>query len=105
MQRLGLAAVSSWMAKRTESTAVELLEAGCGTGRLLCQLADNFQAFHFTALDLSSYYLDVCSRNYSELQNTHPNIASAEFLHANMEELPLQDASKDVVVCAYVFHE
>merc|ERR1712211_37692 len=72
---MGLASISSWLAtvRCTDSSApVELLEAGCGTGRLLCQLAHNFPSFHFTALDLSPYYLDLCKDNFTTLQESSP---------------------------------
>lgn len=105
MQRMGLIAIKCWLEDRTDPAPVELLEAGCGTGRLLCQIAHNFESFHLTALDLSPYYLDVCRQSYSELQASSSKLRPAEFINANMEKLPFPDASKDIVVCAYVFHE
>mmetsp|Transcript_66383 Transcript_66383/g.130805 ORF Transcript_66383/g.130805 Transcript_66383/m.130805 type:complete len:484 (+) Transcript_66383:184-1635(+) len=105
MQRMGLSPIHYWLANRTDAVSLELLDAGCGTGRLLCQIVHNFPCFHVTALDLSPYYLDACRSKYAELQVSCSTIGPAEFVHANMEDLPCKDASKDVVVCAYVFHE
>merc|ERR1712032_19163 len=105
MRRMGLAPIHHWLASRTSAAPVELLDAACGTGRLLCQIAHSFPSFRFTALDLSPYYLDECMANYSQLQASSTDIAPANFVHANMEHMPIPDASKDVVVCAYVFHE
>lgn len=105
MQRMGLSPIRYWLANRTDVASLELLEAGCGTGRLLCQIVHSFPCFHVTALDLSPYYLDVCRSNYAQLQASCSTIGPAAFVHANMEDLPCPDASKDVVVCAYVFHE
>lgn len=106
MQRLALVPVREWLRGRREGDgSVELLEAACGTGRLLCQLAESFPEFRLTGLDLSPFYLEEARANYARWQAGHPGSSSAEFVHANAEALPLPDRSRDIVVCAYTFHE
>jgi len=104
MQRIILPPLRAWLNQQGDRQC-KLLDAGCGTGRLLCQVARNFPSLELVASDLSPYYLETCKENYAAWSAEHEGAKKVQFLHANMEELPVADGSLDVVVCAYVFHE
>lgn len=89
---------------------LDVLELGCGTGRFLTFLLDNFGA-HFNAvraLEISPYYLEKARANVryaASLRGWDASRSAVRFLLANAEAVPLEDSSQDLIVCVYVFHE
>ena len=75
-----------------------LLDLGCGTGRLLSFVKDNYPRLGVTALDLSPYYLERAQ----DLLRPWRDIA---FVQAPAEETGLPDAGFDVVTAVFLFHE
>jgi ubiquinone/menaquinone biosynthesis C-methylase UbiE len=73
-------------------------DIGCGTGRLLAEVADNFPKMNLTAIDLSRHYLAQARRGL-------PSRARARFVKAAAEKLPLADGSVDILATVYLFHE
>ena len=77
---------------------MRLLDIGCGTGRFLTFVLDNYPKLRVSALDLSPAYLEEARRVLAPWRDT-------EFLRANAETIPLADASQDIVTIVYLFHE
>jgi ubiquinone/menaquinone biosynthesis C-methylase UbiE len=76
----------------------KLLDMGCGTGRFLGEVKDNWPALDVTALDLSPSYLGKARASLGRWKNV-------TYLEANAEDTGLADASFDVVTAVYLFHE
>ena len=72
-----------------------LLDVGCGTGPMIELLASEFPSRHYTGLDLTPRMIEVASAK---------DIESARFVVGDAEDLPFDDASFDVVICANSFH-
>ncbi len=66
-----------------------VLEVGCGRGSLSCYFSDT--GFECTLLDLSASVIDIAKRMYFS------NDLTAAFLVANVEALPFDENSFDVV--------
>lgn len=97
MRRAVLRAVAEEMRGR-DQRKVSLLDVACGTGRFLRQVRLTFPAMKLWGLDLSRTYLDEAARHIQGLR-------AADWLVANAENMPLPDASQDVVTCIFLFHE
>jgi ubiquinone/menaquinone biosynthesis C-methylase UbiE len=82
----------------TDPREAHLLDVASGTGRFLTFVKDNYPRLNTTALDLSPDYMKLARENLSKWSAT-------EFIEANAEAMPLEDASQDVVTCIYLFHE
>jgi ubiquinone/menaquinone biosynthesis C-methylase UbiE len=97
MRREALRPIAEFMRGRDQRT-IALLDVACGTGRFLhdCRIA--WPAMQLTGLDLSPAYLDEARRHMRGLR-------PARLLPANAEAIPLPDASQDIVVCIFLFHE
>jgi ubiquinone/menaquinone biosynthesis C-methylase UbiE len=67
-----------------------VLDLGCGTGRLLNRLADRFPDLRGTGLDLSSQMLRVARRS----NRHHPRLI---FIEGKAESLPFADGQFDAV--------
>lgn len=80
---------------RSEGEIV-LADVACGTGSLMAELADNFQATRRVGIDLSAPYLQRAKRAGGE---------DALYVNAPAERLPFADGSVDVLVTIYLFHE
>jgi ubiquinone/menaquinone biosynthesis C-methylase UbiE len=74
-----------------------LLDVGSGTG--LLAIAASSQVAHATAIDVSDA---MCERLRAKLREA--NIDNVDVVLAPASELPLADASVDVVVSSYCFH-
>lgn len=104
MQRLTLAALSSFLPSST--SAPRILEVAAGTGRVATFVRDNYRDAHMTVTDLSPYYLDAARQAHADWATVRRRPSSAtEFVQAKAEDLPMDDGSVDVVYSVYLFHE
>jgi ubiquinone/menaquinone biosynthesis C-methylase UbiE len=97
MRRSALAAVAQFMAGR-DQRQVALLDAGCGTGRVLRQVRLTYPAMPLKGIDLSRPYLDEARHHLRGLR-------AAELIEAAAERMPLASASVDIVTSIFLFHE
>ncbi len=77
-------------------TQEEILEIGCGTGKLLVELARN--AGHVTGLDISPGMLSVCRRRLDHLKTALHNIT---LLEGDARNIPVEDLSIDGIFAAF----
>jgi ubiquinone/menaquinone biosynthesis C-methylase UbiE len=75
-----------------------LVDLGCGTGRLLAQIAENHPRLTAIGLDLSQPYLEAAKVALARRRRL-------AFLAAKAERLPLGPASVDAVTASFLFHE
>jgi len=73
-----------------------VLDAGCGTGRLLARLRAAMPEATLVGVDAAAGMIDVAARK-PELQGVRLSVAA-------VEALPLEDASCDAVVSTVSFH-
>src|SRR5579872_3558878 len=97
MRRQALVPLKQVLAERGVRQA-RLLDLGCGTGRFLREVKNNYPRLAVTALDLSPFYLDMARENLAPWSRT-------DFLEAPAESVPLPDGSVDVVTSIFLFHE
>lgn len=97
MRRCVLGEVSRVL-KGRDQRKVQLLDLACGTGRFLASVMDAFPRLNATGLDLSPNY----TKKAAALVKSWPN---AEVIEGQAEAMPLADASQDVIVSIYLFHE
>lgn len=84
--------------ERRRLRGARLLDFGCGTGRFLSFVKDNYPRLPVTALDLSPHYLEAARRHLRPWR-------AVDFVRAPAEDTGLPAASYDVVTCVYLFHE
>lgn len=77
----------------------KVLEAGCGTGNTLNQLAKHFQSAHFLGVDFSSKSLEKAEKKRAEI-----GLNNIEFRNVNILDMNLEEKSFDVVLCIGVLH-
>ena len=75
-----------------------VLDAACGTGRLLAMLGAALPGASFTGVDLSPHYL-------AHARAALPRRLDLSLLVENAEALPFPDGRFDAVTCLYLFHE
>jgi ubiquinone/menaquinone biosynthesis C-methylase UbiE len=75
-----------------------LLDVGCGTGRFLGFVKQNYPRLPVVGLDLSEAYLRRARRELDAW-------SWVELIQGAAEALPFADASLDLVACIYLFHE
>jgi len=97
MRRQGLTPIHAYMQGR-DPRDVRLVDIACGTGRFLSFLKQAFPAMPVTALDLSPDYLEEARRLLADRRDV-------DFVHANAETMPFEDASLDIAVSVFLFHE
>ncbi len=97
MRRQALVPLEAFLRSR-RSAHCRLLDLGCGTGRFLTFVKDNWPRLPVTALDLSPAYLEAARRRLAPWRAT-------EFVQAPAEKTGLPDASFDVITAVYLFHE
>ncbi|MFT5594079.1 MAG: ubiquinone/menaquinone biosynthesis C-methylase UbiE [Oceanicoccus sp.] len=78
---------------------LDILVAGCGTGRHALNVAKYFYRTNVTALDISQ-----TSLNYAYKKSTELNIENIEFFLADLTLLPKLNKSFDIVECSGVLH-
>ena len=72
-----------------------LLDAGCGPAPLIALLAGMYPEKHFTGIDLTLAMIEKAKEK---------DLANAEFVVGDCENLPFEDNSFDVIVCCESFH-
>ncbi len=81
-----------------DQRGLQLLDAGCGTGRSLDFVKQVWPRLPVTGLDLSEAYIREARRHLARR-------SWANLIVANAEAIPLADASQDAVTSTFVFHE
>jgi ubiquinone/menaquinone biosynthesis C-methylase UbiE len=84
--------------ERRDLRRARLLDLACGTGRFLREVKSNYPRLSVTGLDLSPFYLDAARRALSPWSRVG-------FLAAPAESTGLREASFDIVLAIYLFHE
>jgi len=97
MRRQALVPLRAFVEKQVQRK-LSLLDVGCGTGRLLGYVKDNWPALAVTGLDLSRAYLDAAK----ELLRP---FSAVDLVAGAAEAIPLPDAGFDIVTCTYLLHE
>jgi len=97
MRRQALRPIAAFMHGR-DQRQVRLLDVACGTGRFLRAVRLAYPAMKLSGLDLSRPYLEEARRHLKDLR-------PVEWLAANAETIPLDDASQDIVTTVFLFHE
>jgi ubiquinone/menaquinone biosynthesis C-methylase UbiE len=97
MRRSALRPIAEHLRGR-DQRLMALLDVACGTGRSLRQLRLAFPALRLIGLDLSRPYLDEAARHMKGLR-------PAQLIRANAEEIPLEDATCDIVTSTFLYHE
>ncbi len=97
MRRRALGAVADAIHGH-DQRRLQLLDIACGTGRFLRQVRLAFPRIGLAGLDLSRAYLDEAQLGFAKLK-------PATWYQANAEQIPLPDASQDIVTSIFLFHE
>jgi ubiquinone/menaquinone biosynthesis C-methylase UbiE len=97
MRRQALVPLADYL-KTLSARGRRLLDVGCGTGRFLAFVKDNWPALAVSGLDLSKSYLDKAERHLSVFSRVR-------LIEGPAEVQPFADAYFDVVTCVYLFHE
>lgn len=113
MQRLTLCALRDALGApdslREEPASV--VELAAGTGRFATFVRDNWPEVDYVVSDLSPFYLQKARENMGYWERARgrrlgaDRLGSVRYIQACAEDLPLQDASADVVFSIYLFHE
>jgi SAM-dependent methyltransferase len=97
MRRTALGPIAEVMRGRDQRNAT-LVDVACGTGRFLRQVRLAYPAMTLKGLDLSQPYLDEARRQLYGLRGV-------ELIKAPAENMPLGNASADVVTSIFLYHE
>jgi ubiquinone/menaquinone biosynthesis C-methylase UbiE len=97
MRRRAYVPIARYLEGRDVSKT-SLLDIGAGTGRFLSFVKSVQPELKMTALDLSAPYLARAKKALKGAKN-------ASFVEAAAEDMPLPDASVDIAVSIYLFHE
>ena len=97
MRRAALAEIAREV-KGRDQRDVHLLDLACGTGRFLRETMRAFPRLQATGLDLSPNYAERAR----EMVAPWPHV---DVVEGQAEVLPFEDASQDIVVSIYLFHE
>lgn len=110
MQRAALVPIARHLAGRDVSQ-MTLLEVAAGTGRVHTFVKDNWPQMRTICTDMSPYYLAEARENieyfseFNGIVNAGRRLAPTRFVQAAAEALPFADASVDVLLNVYLFHE
>ena len=97
MRRRAYVPIAKYLVGR-EAAKTTLVDIGAGTGRFLSFVKSVQPDLKVTALDLSEPYLARARRVLRRAKGT-------KFVEAAAEDMPLKDASVDIAVSIYLFHE
>jgi ubiquinone/menaquinone biosynthesis C-methylase UbiE len=97
MRRQGLLPLQRFLADK-KSRDCRLVDLGCGTGRWLSFVKQNYPRMQVKGVDLSAAYLAKAEALLSAWR-------AVDLLEAPAEETGLPTASADVITCIYLFHE
>ncbi len=97
MRRQALVPLAEFLRDR-RTAETRLLDVGCGTGRLLSFVKDNYPRLPVTALDMSPAYIEEAREQLAAWRGI-------DFVTAPAEASGLADASHDVATCVFLFHE
>ena len=97
MRRAVLAEISRELRGR-DQRGVSLLDVACGNGRFLSQVMQVYPRLMASGLDLSPTYTDAARARLRPWKQV-------EILHEAAESMPIEDASLDMVVSIFLFHE
>ncbi len=97
MRRSALRPIAEHL-KGRDQRGIALLDVACGTGRFLVDVRRAYPAMKLAGLDLSPSYLAEATRNLAGFK-------AVDWIEAQAEEIPLANASQDIVTCIYLFHE
>ncbi len=82
-----------------DRTTVNILDLGCGTGRLAWLLLEGFKdRIHLTLLDLNPHTLEIAKNNLSMFSNV--KFIQGNFYYVN----ELVEQKMDVIICMEIFH-
>jgi ubiquinone/menaquinone biosynthesis C-methylase UbiE len=97
MRRQALVPLYHELARRGLKGA-RLLDIGCGTGRFLREVKNNYPRLKVLGLDLSPYYLDEARRALAPW-------SGAAFAEGAAEAMTLPEGGFSLATCIYLFHE
>ena len=97
MRRAALADISRAL-KGRDQREVRLIDVACGNGRFLEKVLEIYPRLKVTGLDLSPSYTDAARDRLRSWRQ-------AEIIHDAAEAMPLADASHDLAVSIFLFHE
>jgi ubiquinone/menaquinone biosynthesis C-methylase UbiE len=97
MRRRAYVPIAKYLEGR-DASKTTLLDIGAGTGRFLSFVKSVQPELNVTALDLSAPYLTRAKLALHRAKGT-------KFVEAAAEDMPLKDASVDIAVSIYLFHE
>ncbi|MEZ5969488.1 MAG: class I SAM-dependent methyltransferase [Hyphomonas sp.] len=97
MRRAALAEISREL-RGHDQRRMNLLDVACGNGRFLEQVMRVWPRLNAAGLDLSPNYTDAARARLAPWPQ-------ADVIHEAAETMPLPDASQDVAVSIFLFHE
>ena len=97
MRRAALAEIAREM-KGRDQRGVHLLDVACGNGRFLETVMQAWPRLRAGGLDLSPNYTEAARKRLARW----PQV---EVIHEAAEAMPLGDASQDIAVSIFLFHE
>lgn len=97
MRRAALAEIARELKGRDQRTQ-RLIDVACGNGRFLETVLSVWPKLNVTGLDLSPTYTDAARARLASRRN-------ATILQDAAEAMPLADATQDIAVSIFLFHE
>jgi len=97
MRRAALAEIAREL-RGKDQRGVNLLDVACGNGRFLKTVVNVWPRLRAAGLDLSPNYTEAARKRLSRW----PHV---KVFHDAAEAMPLPDASQDIVVSIFLFHE
>ena len=76
-----------------KSSPSDILDVACGTGDLTIALHKRIPNAKFTGLDLSQQMIEIAKKKTEHI--------NCEFLHSEVEKIPISDNQFDLVTCAF----